>query len=127
MTSVRSVSVPPEYEAAWETFEEIAKREKGKRGLSELLNEIVAAYAKKHGEGNDTYKLDKFDDPAFVAIPAMGEMLTPDRLDKVEIGDLEEWYFNAKARMQELDAALARRKAKIRGKQHISRPIPHLG
>jgi len=51
-----------------EAFEEIRWRERKKK--TEIGRDAVLEYIKIHGEGNETYKLDNFQDPNFQAVPA---------------------------------------------------------
>ncbi len=50
-------------------FHMLALKERKK--LKVLHLEIIEDYIKKHADGNPQYKIDQFDDPNFVAIPAV--------------------------------------------------------
>jgi hypothetical protein len=51
-----------------EKLEEIGWREH--LSISEINRKAVQEYIKNHGDGNETFKLDQFQDPNFVAMPA---------------------------------------------------------
>ena len=96
---IRTVYVPKEFETAWTVFEAIAEREKGDRGLSKLLNEVVAEYAKKHGKGNPAYSLELFQEPNFVALPTIYEDPTTEKVHSLSAEDkktimtqMTKWY-----------------------------------
>ena len=61
-----------EAEELKEELKKIAQRE-GKT-IASLTVEFWAKYVKEHGEGNPSFSLDKFADPAFRALPTMGPM-----------------------------------------------------
>lgn len=70
MGTVTTLYVPNSKEEVWKAFVELAKREKGDRGVSEMLLAVVEEYVKAHGEGNPSFSLDKFrEDPQFAAYP----------------------------------------------------------
>ena len=69
MTSIiDSFAFPVEKQAIMEEFKKIAKRE-GK-SKSELNMELIEQHVKSHGNGNPVFKLDQFQDPEFIAMPA---------------------------------------------------------
>ena len=51
-----------------EALEEIRWRER--KGKGAVAREAILEYIKVHGSGNDTYKLDNFQDANFQAVPA---------------------------------------------------------
>jgi len=68
-----TIYLDPEELAA---FEEIRWRER--KGKGETAREAILEYIKAHGSGNDTYKLENWEDPNFQAVPAF-------------LSDLEKW------------------------------------
>jgi hypothetical protein len=54
---IKAFSFPAEHAEVLFEFEKIAKREHGKRGFSQLLQEIIAKYVAIHGSGNSQLKL----------------------------------------------------------------------
>jgi|GEM_PF-2482806 len=54
--------------AEFDAFEEIRWRERMSR--SEIGRKAIQEYVKNHGEGNSTFRLEQFQDPDFVAMPA---------------------------------------------------------
>jgi hypothetical protein len=67
---VSSFSYPAEFEEVMRELHVIAARE-GKE-KSQLIREVLLEYVNKHKEGNDTYKLDNFqEDPEFFAVPTI--------------------------------------------------------
>jgi hypothetical protein len=54
---VKSFSFPAEHAEVLFEFEKIAKREHGKRGFSQLLQEMIVKYVAIHGSGNNQLKL----------------------------------------------------------------------
>ena len=69
MGKVTTIYVPDPKAEIWKAFEELAAREKGKRGTSEMVLEVVEEYVKAHGQGNPTFKLDQFQQEGFAAYP----------------------------------------------------------
>ena len=53
---------------AWDKFKGIADKENKKYGP--LIKEILKKYAEDHAEGNPSFTIDQFADPAFKAMPA---------------------------------------------------------
>jgi hypothetical protein len=67
---VNSFSYSSDKEAIMREFTVIAAREGKKK--SELITEIIEEYVKNHSEGNNTFKLDNWQqDPEFKATPAL--------------------------------------------------------
>jgi len=84
-----------------EQFGEIARREH--KSTSELLMELVSDHVKKHGKGNPTFSLEKWqDEPEFVALPTIGEPLTLIKLSKLADSDFELLEKQVTARFQEV-------------------------
>ena len=89
-------------------LERIATREQ--KSVSELLRPVISKYTKAHGRGNDQMPLDlSIADPGFVALPTIGEVITPDRLDAMSDPDLSVLEAASTARAQEIAAAAKRR------------------
>jgi len=44
---------------------------KERRPVKVLVSDLIINYVKQHKDGNPQYKLDQFEDPNFVAIPAV--------------------------------------------------------
>ncbi len=68
---VRSISIPPEKVEVLNKFCEIARREAGTRGFSEIILKAMQEYARNHEEGNPQLKLtpyvdEKADSPVLV-------------------------------------------------------------
>ena len=59
---VRSFSIPPEKLSILNKFCEIARREAGSRGFSEVLLKAMEEYVKNHEEGNPQLKLTTYID-----------------------------------------------------------------
>ena len=70
MARVKSISIPEGKEELWKKFEEIAKREKGTWGTSEMVLDALEEYVKTHGSGNPAYSLDHFKSADAVAWPS---------------------------------------------------------
>ncbi len=68
MNVVSSFSFTEDKKQMLEEFKKIADRE-GK-GRSELIIELLEEYVKNHSAGNSTFKIDDFQDPNFIAMPA---------------------------------------------------------
>jgi hypothetical protein len=92
----------------WDEFSKICRRE-GK-GLTEVIKELVAEYVKNHKEGNSTFVLEKWlKDPEFMALPSLGEILTPKYLDGLDEKNLDVLDQKVCCRYNEVQAALRRR------------------
>lgn len=103
----RAVGIVIENETK-EVLESIAQREK--KSVSELLRPVIDKYAHDHASSNDQARLDlSIESSEFMAMPTMGEILRPARLDGMSDADLEELAKAAKGRSQEIQAALERR------------------
>jgi len=68
---VRSISIPPEKVEVLNKFCEVARREAGTRGFSEIIIKAMQEYARNHEEGNPQLKLTPYVDgkaasPVFV-------------------------------------------------------------
>ena len=59
MGKVTTLYIPDSKAEVWKNFKQVAEREKGKRGASEMLLEIIEKYVQAHGAGNPTYSLDE--------------------------------------------------------------------
>jgi hypothetical protein len=65
----------------FEKMKEIAKREG--RPLSAIIWSLLEEYVKKHGEGNPSFRLEKWiEQPNFKAFPTLGEIPDFDKLMK---------------------------------------------
>jgi hypothetical protein len=109
MGGIKTVYIPKGNEEAWRVFEEIAKREKGDRGVSQLLNELVLDYTKKHANGNNQFTLEVAGGLGFSALPTIGEVMTPERVDQYDEDTLLEIVRKSKARGEEALAGLKRK------------------
>ena len=69
MGKVTTLYIPDAKLQAWKAFEELAFKEKGKRGTSEMLLQVLEEYLKAHGSGNPSFKLERFAEPGFAAYP----------------------------------------------------------
>jgi hypothetical protein len=73
--------VPKDKLPILEKLKEIAKRE-GKP-ISAIIFTLIEDYLKKHGEGNPSFRLDKWvEQPNFKAFPTLGEIPNYDKLMK---------------------------------------------
>jgi len=80
------------------------------KSVSKLTREMWADYIKKHKEGNISFEISKWYHQADLqALPTIGEILRPERLNKLNSEDLLELARAARARSQEINAALKRR------------------
>ena len=99
-----------------DVLQDIADRETS-GNVSELLRPTIEKYAKDHARGNNAFTLTEWtDQPEFMAMPTLGEILTPDRLKGVSDADLQDLEKAARGRKQEVDAELQRRHDKKWGK-----------
>jgi hypothetical protein len=65
---VSAFSYPLESDDLIKNCKKIAEREE--KTLSKIILELLADYAKKHGDGNPAFTLDQFQDKNFRACPA---------------------------------------------------------
>jgi len=92
----------------YEKFKKIARREE--KPASELVKDLMRKYVKRHGEGNPNFEIGNWiTDSQFKAFPTMGEVLYPDKLNKLDDDNLLELAKAARGRSQEINAALKRR------------------
>ena len=89
-------------------LKEIARREG--TSTQEIMRKLMDDYVKNHKEGNSQMLLtSSIEDPAFQAFPTIGEMLRPERLDKMAVDDLHELRRTLGFRSQEVEAAYKRK------------------
>ena len=78
------------------------------KSMSELLREFAREYARNHS-ANDQSKISSFEDPRFIALPTLGEPLSPERIDSMDEETQLDIAQGARRRMDEAIAGLKRR------------------
>jgi hypothetical protein len=74
------------------------------------MRKALEEFVTNHISGNEQHTLTSFiEKPGFLAMPTMGEILKPERLDKLTDNDFKLLYRAAKGRFQEVSAAAKRR------------------
>lgn len=70
----------------------------------------MADYVKKHGEGNPTFKIDKWvENPEMVALPTIGEPLKAETLARMDVKDVALLADSIRKRKQEFERAIKER------------------
>lgn len=101
MGKVTTIYIPDPKAEVWKAFEELAAREKGKRGTSEMLIAVIEEYVKAHGDGNSQYKLD--DDVVAYPTP-WKDKWTKEMLDQLSQNELLEMRKLLKEKLLLIDA-----------------------
>jgi hypothetical protein len=119
---IASFSYPLEKDPIVEEFDKIARTEGKDR--SKLIVELIEKHVINHQRGNPQHTLDRsIENPGFIAMPTMGEILTPARLGAMSKDELSEMEKASEARKQEIEAELQRRQDKEWGRRtHYPRP-----
>ena len=91
----------------------IAAREKKTRSF--VIKEALAEYAKQHGEGNSSYKLDSYDEEGMLAYPTAWAPFDEENLSGLTDAEVTEMMERLLARTGQLNGLVRRRYPGIGG------------
>ena len=79
------------------------------KDFAEIIEEALTDWYKVHGKGNPAFRLDQFNDPSFLALPTIAQVIPREKADLMDVDTLVEIAKNGKARTEEAIAALRRK------------------